>query len=113
MKSSTLNSAGCAKNTNLAARQATHRRLLDEDAQYRGRFYSYLGIVVCLSCVLLVFYLPFFSVPLFAPAMNVAIILALAVVIVGLTLRQFHYQRKSIRHYLESNPPATSPGQSR
>ena len=87
--------------TRLAVWQVTHKQLLHADAQYRKRFHSYLTAIVCLSCILLIFYLPFFGVRLFAPAVDIAIILGLAVVIVGLTLRQFRYQRKSIRHYLE------------
>lgn len=85
----------------LAVWQATHEQLLHSDAQYQKRFYLYLASIVCLSCILLVFYLPFFGVRLFAPAADIAITLGLAVIIVGLTLRQFRYQRKRIRQHLE------------
>ena len=88
-------------NSRLAVWRATHKQLLHGDAQYRKRFFSYLKTLVFLTCILAVFYLPFFGVRLFAPAVDVAIILGLATVVVGLTLRQFFYQRKSIRHYLE------------
>lgn len=87
--------------TRLALWRATHDQLLYSDAPYRKRFHSYVTVVICLSCVLLVFYLPFFGVCLFAPAVNIAIICAVEAVILGLTLRQFHYQRKRIRRYLE------------
>ena len=86
--------------------QATHKQLLHTDAQYRKRFYAYLTAIVCLSCILVVFYLPFFGIRLFAPAVNIAIILGLAAVVVGLTLRQLLFQQKCIRHYLESSRAA-------
>lgn len=87
----------------LAIWQATHKQLLQTDAQYRRRFYSYLTAVVCLSCILVVFYLPFFGIKLFSPPVDIAIILGLGAVVVGLTLRQFLFQQKCIKHYLSSN----------
>lgn len=90
----------------LAIWQATHKQLLHDEAQYRKRFRSYLAAIVCLSCILMVFYLPFFGVRLFTPTLDLAIILGVAGVIVGLTLHQFHYQRVRIRHRLESSHAA-------
>ncbi len=87
--------------TRLAVWQAAHKQLLHADAQYRKPFHAYLAAIVCLSCTLVNFYLPFFGVRLFAPAIDFVIILGLATFIVALTLRQFRYQRKSIRRYLE------------
>lgn len=86
--------------------QATHKQLLHSEVHYRKRFHAYLTAILCLSCILLVFYLPFFGVRLFSPVVDIAIILGLAVVIVALTLRQFLYQRRSIRRYLESSHAA-------
>ncbi len=90
----------------LAVWQATHKQLLHTDARYRKRFYAYLTAVVCLSCILVVFYLPFFGIRLFAPAVDIAIILGLGAVVVGLTLRQFLFQNKCIKHYLSSSHAA-------
>jgi len=108
MKASSLKSdhRGCTRQTRSAVWQARHRQLLRPDAQYRKRFHAYLTAIVCPSCILLVFYLPFFGVRLFAPAVDIAMIPGLAVVIVGLALSQFHYQRKSIRRFLESSHAA-------
>ena len=83
--------------------QATHKELLNNDAQYRRRFYSYLITLLCLCCLLLPFYLTFFGIPLFGYPANQCIILGIAAVIVFLGLRQFHFQKQSIRRYLEMN----------
>lgn len=80
--------------------QATHKQLLHDDLQYRRRFRYYLATMICLSCFLLPFYLPFFGIRLFGPAADISIILGVAVVIVCLTLRQFHFQARHIRQYL-------------
>jgi len=86
--------------------QATHKQLLRNDAQYRKRFHSYLITLLCLCCLLLPFYLPFFGIPLFGFSANLCIILSITVLIVFLTLRQFHFQNQSIRHYLEMSKGA-------
>jgi hypothetical protein len=44
--------------------------------------------------------LPFFGVRLFAPMVDKVMILSLAAVVVGLTLRQLLFQQRCIRHYL-------------
>lgn len=94
------------KPSSLKSWQAIHKQLLHAEVNYRKRFHAYLVTLVCLSCVLLVFYVPFFGVRLFAPAVDTAIVLGLAAVIVALTLRQLLYQRRSIKCYLESSPIA-------
>lgn len=86
----------------LAAWQAAHGQLLRSDTQYKKRFHVFLAVDICLSCVLLVFYLPFFGIRLFSPIVDISIILAIATVIVVLSFRQFHFQRQSIRRYLQS-----------
>lgn len=86
----------------LATWQVTHKQLLRADMNYRNRFRSYLKATTCLSFGLLIFYLPFFGVRLFTPVVDIAMLLGFAALIVGLTLRQFHYQRRSIRHYSRS-----------
>lgn len=84
--------------------QTTHKLLLQDDAQYRRRFHSYLITLFCLSCLLLPFYLPFFGIPLFGFAMNLCLILILSTLLVLLTLRQFHFQKQSIRRRSENRP---------
>jgi hypothetical protein len=92
------------KPTRLSIRQATHKKLLRVDAPYRRRFHSYLISLFCLSCLLLPFYLSFFGFRLFGFPANQCIISSLGALIVFLALRQFHFQKQSIRHYLETNP---------
>ncbi len=89
--------------TRLSLWQATHKELLRADAPYRRRFHSYLITSICLCCLLLPFYLPFFGIPLFGFAANLCLILSLGALIVVLTLRQFHFQKQSIRRFLETN----------
>jgi hypothetical protein len=83
--------------------QATHKELLNTDAQYRRRFHRYLITLMCLCCLLLPFYLVFFGIPLFGFPANQCIILSVAALIVFLALRQFHFQKQSIRRHLETN----------
>ena len=77
-----------------------------DEAQYRKRFRAFLTSVVCLSCVLLIFYLPYFGVRLFAPMVDVSITMGLAAVIVCLSFRQIQFQRRRIRRYLQSSHAA-------
>ncbi|MGH7967177.1 MAG: hypothetical protein ACREIC_00470 [Limisphaerales bacterium] len=100
---STAGFEGCSRFSRLAAWQAVHKKLLQDDASYRKRFRSYVVSVVCLSCVLLVFYLPFFGIRLFAPMTDVSIIIGITAIVGCLTLRQFHFQRQSIRRYSQSS----------
>jgi len=89
--------------TRISVWQATHKKLLHNDAPYRRRFYSYLITLLCLCCLLLPFYLTFFGIPLFGYPVNQCIIVSIAALIVFLALRQFHFQKQSIRRYLEMN----------
>ena len=89
--------------TRISIWQTTHKKLVQHNAQYRKRFYAYLIMLVCLSCLLLPFYLPFFGIPLFGFPANLCIILSLGAFIVFLSLRQLHFQRQSIRRHLETN----------
>jgi uncharacterized membrane protein (DUF485 family) len=97
---------GYTKHKRLAVWQAAHKQLLCDDSQYRKRFHSYLATVICLSCVLLLFYLPFFGVRLFGFSVDVSIILGVAAIIVCLTLRQFYFQKQNIVRYLQSSHDA-------
>jgi hypothetical protein len=97
---------GTSKYERLAVWQTAHKQLLQDDAQYRKSFHSYLIILSCLSCVLLLFYLPFFGILLFGFSIDVSIILGVAAIIVCLTLRQFYFQKQSIRRYLQSSHDA-------
>lgn len=81
--------------------QATHKQLLRDDTQYRKRFRAFIATDLCLSCLLLPFYLPYFGYRLFGFPTNLCIILSVAALIVFLALRQFHFQKQSIRRYLE------------
>jgi len=89
--------------TRLSIWQATHKRLLRDDSQYRRRFYSHLVTLLCLCCLLLPFYLTFFGIPLFGFPANQCIILSLAALIVILALRQFHFEKQSIQRYSKMN----------
>ncbi|GEM_PF-7134942 len=83
--------------------RTAHKKLLHEDEQYRKRFYSYRVTVVCLSCVLLVFYLPFFGIHFFGFGINLSIMLGIVAVIIYLTLRQISFEKQSIKRYLQSS----------
>jgi hypothetical protein len=87
----------------LAIWQATHKQLIHDDTHYRRRFRNYLATVICFSCLLLPFYLPFFGIRLFGPAADISIILGLAAIVVYASLRQIHFQSKQISQYLRSN----------
>ena len=89
----------------LAVWQTTHKQLLSNDAQYRRRFHRYLVTLMCLCCLLLPFYLSFFSFRLFGFPANQCIIVSIATVIVILALRQFRFQKERIRIYLENQSP--------
>lgn len=95
--------------TRLTAWQAAHQQLLKDDAHYRNRFRSYVITVVCLSCLLLPFYLTFFGFPLFGFPANIWIILGVTAVIAGLTVRQYRFQIKNIRRFQN---PITEPNHS-
>jgi len=84
--------------------QTTHKELLSNDAHYRRRFFRYLITLMCFCGVLLPFYLPFFGIPLFGFPANQCIIVSIAALIVILSLRQFHFQKQSIRRYRQANP---------
>jgi asparagine N-glycosylation enzyme membrane subunit Stt3 len=86
--------------------QATHKQLLRDDTQYRKRFHSHLIILMCLSCLLLPFYLPFFGIRLFGFATDLGIILSVGALIVFLALRQFYFQNQKIRQFLKANQEA-------
>jgi hypothetical protein len=92
--------------TRISIWQATHKELLRADPPYRKRFHSYLITLMCLCCLLLPFYLPFFGIPLFGFPANLCIILSLTALIVFLSLRQFYFQKQSIRQFLKANPGA-------
>jgi len=87
--------------------QAAHKQLLRDDAQYRKRFRTFVATNLCLSCLLLPFYLPYFGYRLFCFPANLCIILGVAALIVFLAVRQFHFQRQSIRRYLANHPNAS------
>lgn len=86
--------------------QATHKQLLCEHAQYRKRFRAYITTNLCLSCLLLPFYLSFLGAGLFGFPANLCLILIVAACIFCLTLRQFHFQRQSIRQFLKTKQKA-------
>jgi hypothetical protein len=88
-----------SKRKRLAEWQAIHKQLLRTDAQYRKRHTSFLFTVVCLSCIMLAFYLPFFGIHLFDFAADVAIIACDSALIVYLAWRQFQFQNQRIQSY--------------
>jgi hypothetical protein len=102
----TPNPAGCTKHKRLAVWQATHKQLLQDDAQYRKRHTSFLVTVACLSCVMLPFYLSFFGVRLFGFKMDVSLIACAAATIVILSVRQFLFQNERIQSHLQSSHAA-------
>jgi hypothetical protein len=77
--------------------QVTHQQLLTDDAAYREQFQTYLTAVIVLSCALLIFYLPFFGIPLFGFWINLAIIVSLTSAIVFLSVWQLCSMSRSIR----------------
>ena len=87
--------------------QAAHKQLLRDDAQYRKRFRSFIAVKICLACLLLPFYLPYFGYRLFGFPANLCIILSVAALIVFLAVRQFHFQKQSIQRYLENHHSAS------
>ena len=87
----------------LAKWQAVHKQLQCDDAQYRKRFHSYLATLICLSCILLLFYLPFFGIRLFGFAVDVSIITFVAAMIVFLSLRQLLFQNRRVQSYLQTH----------
>ncbi len=91
-----------SKRERLAKWQAIHKQLLGTDAQYRKRHTSFLITIVCLSCVIVPFYLPFFGIRLFGFAVDVSIISCVAATIVFLALRQFQFQNQRIQSCLQS-----------
>src|SRR2546421_674369 len=58
MKTQTITS----KRERFAEWQTIHKQLLGTDAQYRKRHTSFLITFVCLSCIMLTFYRPFFGI---------------------------------------------------
>jgi hypothetical protein len=92
-----------AKFARLARWQATHKQLLCQDAQYRKRHFALIKTIVCLACLLLPFYLPFFGIRLFGFVANVSIISCLTAIIVYLALRQMRYQNQRVERYLQSS----------
>ena len=90
----------------LAVWQATHKKLWSDDTQYRKRCQSYLAAIICLVCLLLPFYLPFFGIRLFGWKVDLSIILCLAAMIVYLASRQFHFMNHNVRRYLQSSHAA-------
>ncbi|HWD90815.1 MAG TPA: hypothetical protein VG938_00570 [Verrucomicrobiae bacterium] len=104
MKTTSLGSYPIRKR--LAVWQATHKKLLSDDKQYRRCFHSYLITVVFLACALLPFYLPFFGIRVFGFAVDLSIILSVSAAMVVLALWQLRYMNQSIRHYLQSSHDA-------
>ena len=88
-----------SKSERLAKWQAVHKQLLQDDAPYRKRHTSFLIAIVCLSCIMLPFYLPFFGIRLFGAVTDVSIIACLAAMIVYLAVRQFQFQNQRIQSY--------------
>jgi hypothetical protein len=86
----------------LAKWLAVHKQLLQTDAPYRKRQTSFLIAIICLSCLMLPFYLPFFGIRLFGFVADVLIISCLAAVIVYLAMRQLLFQNQRIQGHLES-----------
>jgi amino acid transporter len=95
-----------SKRERLAKWQAVHKQLLQDDAQYRKRHTSFLITIVCLSCIMLPFFLPFFGIRLFGFAVNVSIISCVAATIVFLALRQLQFQNQRIQSFLQSSHDA-------
>jgi peptidoglycan/LPS O-acetylase OafA/YrhL len=91
------------KSKRLARRQAVHKQLLCEDAPYRKRHTAFLITIVCLSCLMLPFYLLFFGIPLFGFTVDVSIIACVAAVIVYLSLRQLQFQNQRIQSHRQSS----------
>jgi len=102
MKTQTITS----KRERFAEWQTIHKQLLGTDAQYRKRHTSFLITVVCLSCIMLTFYLPFFGIRLFGFAVDVSIIACVTAMIVYLALRQLQFQNQRIQSFLQSSHDA-------
>ncbi len=62
--------------------------------------------MICLSCVLLPFYLPFFGVRLLGIVLDLSIIFCVTAMIVYLALRQMIFMNQSIGRYLQSSHDA-------
>jgi len=92
-----------SKYERLAKWQAIHKQLLLDDAQYRKRRTSFLIALICLSCVMLPFYLTFFGVRLLGPVADVSIIICLATMIALLALRQLSFQNHRIQGCMHSS----------
>ena len=90
-----------SKRERLAKWQAVHKQLLQDDAQYRKRHTSFLITIVCLSCIMLPFYMPFFGIRLFGFTVDMSIISCVAAMIVYVALRQFQFQSQRIQSYLQ------------
>jgi uncharacterized paraquat-inducible protein A len=95
-----------SKRERFAKWQALHKQLLQNDAPYRKRHTSFLITIICLSCILLAFYLPFFGIRLFGFAADVSIISCVAAMIVYLALRQLQFQNQQIQSYFQSSHDA-------
>lgn len=94
---------GRARYKRLVVWQAAHKQLLHDDAQYQKRHTFFVITLVCLSCIMLPFYLPFFGIRLFGFGVDVSIISCVAAMIVCLAVRQFQLQNHRIQSYLQSS----------
>ena len=81
--------------------QAVHKQLLQADAPYRKRHTSFVIAIICLACIMLPFYLPFFGIRLFGFAVDVSIIACVTATIVCLAVWQFRFQNQRIQSYLQ------------
>ena len=94
------------KRERFAKRQAIHKQLLRDDAQYRKRFNSFLTTIIFLSCPLLAVYGYYFGIGLTSLAANLTIIFCVTATIVYLSLRQMYFMNQRIGHYLQTNHDA-------